>query len=169
MVSEQIKAWLDSENWVYEHHTPDDDDEMITHYFSLGFSGLAKGSNFQWGCIIRVQEKTQLVTLYGLPKISIPPDHRSLISTMAGVVSYAIGFGSIDFNIKTGGLHAKVSFDAEFTVLSNRALSSYFTACASITAKAHELITNTIDDPNAVLEFLLSGSDDYYLVNDIVQ
>lgn len=88
---------------------------------------------------------------------------------MVGVVSYALGFGSIDFNVKTGGLHTKVSFDAEFTVLSDKALSSYFKACASITAKTHELITDAINDPDAVLEFLLSGNDDYYLVNDTVQ
>lgn len=173
-ISRRIGEWVDSHNWKYDHRTPDDDSQLRTHRFLLRFNDNIDDVKLQWNCIIRIHEKTQLITLYGLPQITIPRSHYLLVMSIISAVNYALGFGSIDFNITTGDLHAKVSFDAEFTDLSDKALASYLQACASITAKTYDLINSSINSPddihNALLSELSATQDEtYYLMTDTRQ
>lgn len=171
-ISKRVGEWLDSHNWKYDHRTPNDNG--YTHHFLLRFNDSIDDVKLQWNCIIRIHETTQLITLYGLPQMTIPKSHYLLVMSVINAVNYVLKFGSIEFNTTTGDLHAKVSFDAEFTDLSDKALASYLQACASITAKAYELINDSINSPDDVYKTLLSelsvNQDEiYYLMTNTRQ
>lgn len=143
-ISSRIQNWLDSQDWHYEHYPPDDDDDLRTHHFVMGF----RDNDFHWSCIIRVHEKNQLITFQGLIPEPVATPYYLPIMAIFTATNYNLSIGSLEFDVNSGIARAKIGIDGEFSRLSDTALSCYLQGIAGLTEKAAELIAAILQDPN---------------------
>lgn len=164
-ITNRIKAWLDDNDWRYHHTPPDDDDASRTHHIGLGFRDDA---DFGWNCLMVINEKNQLVSFHGKVDMDEPvqDDYFLPLFILFHAINQSLSIGNLELNAKTGDLHARIGFDAEFTELSDRMLNTYIQALASLMHQAHEVATvvTTLytpgDDALSILKNMGWGDDD---------
>lgn len=150
-ITNRIGQWLDDKGWKYDHILPDDDDELRTHHFSLGFRD---DNDYFWHCFIRIHEKNQIVTITGLPAIEIDKAYFLQILTTFNTINNTLAIGSFELNTVTSTVHARISFDAEFTTLSDQALDCYLQGLAGLTERVYEVVSLILKDPKPNQNFL---------------
>lgn len=150
-ISERIEAWLNGHGWKYEHVLPEDDDELRTHHFLMGFRDE---NNYLWNCLIRVHEKNQLISFQGMPELEIEKKYYLPILAMLSAINCTIGIGNMELDVSRGMIQTKLGVDGEFTNLSDHALNSYLQGIASLTEKAYDLVSVILKDPNPEQDLL---------------
>lgn len=138
-ITNRIKTWLDDQGWRYDHRPPSENASR-THHLILGFTDK---NNQDWTCIFRINESNQLVTLFGVIEESIPTYHYAQTMVETSQANMKIGYGNLELDPYDGELRAKVSFDGEFTSISDRALSCYVQAVSGLIDIAYNIIKNT--------------------------
>lgn len=138
-ITNHLIEWVKLHDWNFTHHEPETDDKLRTHHIVIGFSG-ADDDDFAWNCVIRIAEKNQLVTMYGVLLDEVPETHHLNLLVAFNQINQSIHFGSVDFDLQTGNMRAKLSFDAEFTHLSMMMLNNYMQALVGLTEIAHRAI-----------------------------
>ncbi len=179
-ISRRIEQWIIDKEWKYDHHLPDDNDDMRTHHFVIGF----KDEEFAWTCVFRIHEKNQLITLQGILPDTIEPPYFLPVMAIFTATNYNLSIGNMELDLTTGTARTKIGIDAEFGKLSDYALNCYLQGIASLTEKAHTLITTALQDPNPnqnLIEVLteqgiletpnetIENGQSYFLVGDTVQ
>lgn len=150
-ISDRIQNWLDDRQWTYEHLLPDEDDELRSHYFAMGFQS---DDDFSWHCLICVHERTQLISFQGSPNVTVDKKHYLQLINQFNLINNSISIGSLELDVKSGHIRTKIGIDGEFSILSNTALDSYLRGLASLTEKAHDLTSLLIKDPNPSQDLL---------------
>ncbi len=140
-ITNHIIEWVKLNDWHFTHHQPDADDKFRTHHIIIGFSG-AEEDDFAWNCVIRVVEKNQLVTMYGVLLGEIDEAYHLNVLIAFNQINYSISFGSVEFDLQTGNVRAKLSFDAEFSHLTTLMLGNYMQALIGLTEMAHRTLQN---------------------------
>lgn len=141
-ITNRIKAWLDEEGWRYEHHLPTENASRTQHLI-LGFTN--KNSQ-EWTCIFRINESNQLVTLFGIIQETVLVCHYAQTLVEISRANLNIGYGNIELDPYDGELRVKISFDGEFTSISDRMLSCYMQAVSSLVDIAYAIIKNAQQD-----------------------
>lgn len=167
----RIMDWLTSHGWKYEHRPYEGDDSVRVHHIVLGFAD----HEHEWTCIFRINEINRLVTIFGALDEPVPSSHFApLIMAMMGA-NRNISFGNIELDMSDGEVRAKVGFDAEFTSLSDHALSCHMQAVASLVELCRGLVQAVLADdaPSQLLTDYLpiddSGSEQFYLPTHLAQ
>ncbi len=139
-ITSDIMAWLDKQNWHYEHRLPDD--EGRTHHLIMGFSD----QEHDWTCVFRINEENQLVVVFGVLDESVPVSHYTAMLMELSKVNMSISFGHIEFDPMDGEVRVKIAFDVEFNVLSDKSLGCYLQAVAGLTEVARGIMTLVLSD-----------------------
>lgn len=150
-ISTRIKAWLDDKAWRYQHHTPESDDELYTHHFVMGF----KHDHIDWNCAILVHERNQLISLQGVLLEEIDPRYYLTLMTALMELNQSLILGNLSLDINVGALQARIGFDGEFSLLTDRALDCHLQVLGSLMERASLLL-----DELTVLEPTLHTLDD---------
>lgn len=160
-VTKRFIEWIEDSDWHFVHDTPDEDDKDRTHHLVMGFLSNSDSDNFSWRCIIRIQERNQLVVMYGMITQSISQPHFLDILTTLAQINSKINFGSLELDMNTGNVRAKLAFDAEFTTLSKLMMHSYMQALATMTETCHQIVSVALqdDEPSQTLDDLLARHD----------
>ena len=148
-ISLRIMGWLESQGWKYEHRPYESDDSIRVHHIILGFAD----HEHEWTCVFRINEINRLVTIFGALDEPVPSSHFApLVMAMMGA-NRNVSFGSIELDMGDGEVRAKVSFDAEFTSLSDHALSCHMQAVASLVELCRGLVQAVMsnDTPSQIL------------------
>lgn len=132
-ITSEIMAWLDKQEWKYDHRTPSDGE---THHIVMGFSDREN----DWTCVFRINESNQLVTVFGILENSVPVSHYTAMLMELSKMNMNIGFGSIEFDPTDGEVRAKVAFDVEFNALTDKSLGCYLQAVAGLTEVARSIM-----------------------------
>lgn len=141
-ITNHLEAWLTKCNWHYKRHDAEHDDTSRTHHLSFTFGD----DGYDWNCVLRISEKNQLVTFYGLLLVEVPASHYlNLMSQFADINTHT-SFGSIEFDLRTGDIRVKLAIDAEFTELSERALGTYMQGMAGLVDLAHQVYRQAMDE-----------------------
>lgn len=157
----QIMTWLDKQDWKYEHRTPS---EGRTHHIIMGFTDR----EHDWTCVFRINEENQLVTVFGILDNGIPVSHYTAMLMELAKVNMNISFGGIEFDPLDGEVRAKVSFDVEFNVLSDKALGCYLQAVAGLTEIARGIMMLVLvdDEPSQFAGDYIDMDDEVRAVID---
>lgn len=160
-----IKQWLTDQEWHFQSHEPHADDSFRTHHLTLTFGE----KNYDWNCVFRINEKNQLVTMYGVLLLSIPKSHYLNALWHISQLNYHTNFGNIELDLMTGDLRVKLSFDAEFTHINDRTLSIYTQGVSGLVDLAFDVYQNTLNEPplqhfDEVLDTADSETDDGFFV-----
>lgn len=149
-ISQRIDEWLTKKDWRYEHIRPEKDDELRTHHFIIGF----RDEDFFWNCLIIVHEKNQLISFQGALIEEIEPKYYLPIIAMFNALNFSLGIGSLDFDVISGSVRAKIGVDGEFFTLTDSAINCYFYNIASLTEKAWQTVQAVLQDPDPAQDFL---------------
>lgn len=157
-VSTRIMAWLDKQGWKYEHRTPEEDAEMRTHHMILSFTD----NQSDWTCVFRVNENNQLVAIFGVLTETVPPSHYASILMKIARANLNIAFGSIELDPFDGEVRVKISIDAEFSTLSDKALGCYLQGVAGLTEIAQRLFVDAMaeSEPSPIIHDYLNDYND---------
>lgn len=162
-ITTQIMAWLDKQDWRYEHRPPSDDGQ--THHLMLGFTDREN----DWTCVFRINEDNQLVSIFGVLEDRVPVSHYTAILMEFAKVNLSISFGGIEFDPTDGEIRTKVAFDTEFGVLTDKSLGCYLQAVAGLTEVARSIMQAVMadDEPSQFAgDYVDLGDEVKTVIND---
>ena len=139
-ISHTIRHWLDGRDWHY-HYTPaEEDDELRTHHFVVGF----KHESLYWHCIFRIRENNQLVSMIGVLQDPVPASHLLNVLYRLAEANLSRGFGNFELDVQTGEARVSMHFDGEFTLLSQRMLDTYMHGMANLVELLYDIISQEL-------------------------
>lgn len=139
-ITSDIMAWLDTQNWRYDHRLPEDEGRM--HHLIMGFSD----HEHDWTCVFRINEENQLVMVFGILEESVPVSHYTAMLMELAKVNMNISFGHIEFDPMDGEVRVKIAFDVEFNVLNDKSLGCYLQAVAGLVEVARGITMLVLSD-----------------------
>lgn len=136
-----IMAWLDRQNWRYEHRKPDNKNKQ-THHIILNFTD----NTSDWTCVFRINEGNQLISMFGVLPDTIPPSHFAPMLMKIAHTNTNIAFGSLELDPTDGEIRTKMSVDAEFSTLSDKSLGCYLQGTAGLVELAQRLYDDVLSE-----------------------
>lgn len=167
-ITSAIISWLDQHGWQHEHRPSDAYGTMPNgvakvHHLIVPFGDGDDSEN--WTCVFRIHERTHLVCVFGILTDVVPHSHYAPMMMAIAMANLGISFGNLEMDPTDGELRAKMSFDAEFTTLSHRALDCYLQGVASLTELAQKLYRDVMSEQEPSL-ILLDYLGDNFLSDD---
>lgn len=156
-VTDTLKAWVTAQGWQYEHKAVDIADTQI-HHLILSFVDRSS----EWTCVFRINEKTQLVSIYGILADTVPPSHYASMLMAMSLANLNIPFGNLELDPHDGEVRSKVALDAEYTPLTHDALMCHLQGVAGMSELAAKLYADVMseDAPSpVVLDYLPDTND----------
>lgn len=139
-ITRYIMAWLDKQDWKYNHRPPDDGGH--THHLIMGFTDREN----DWTCVFRINEDNQLVSVFGILDDGVPVSHYTAMLMEIAKINMNISFGGIELDPADGEVRAKIAFDAEFTPLTDQLLACYLQVLAGLTKVAQGIMMLVLVD-----------------------
>lgn len=149
-----IMQFLTERQWQFSHTPPKSQDIMRTHHLSMRM----RSETFEWGCLFRIQEETQLVAVYGILPFLIPDSHRNAALLLAAQINYDLIIGNIELDLHDGELRFKNALDAEVTGLDDPVLHNLIQSVIAMTSLCHDLFSDLLqtehpsDDPDVLIQ-----------------
>lgn len=147
-ITDRLMQYLERHSWHYEARSSDSSITPQVHHLIVLFSD----TEHHWTCVFRINEKSQLVSIFGILPEVVPHSHFAMMLMAIATANLSIPFGSIELDPTDGEVRAKVSLDAEFTPLSDNALGVHLQGVASLTELAQRLYDDVLyeDDPSPI-------------------
>lgn len=143
-ITTQVKQLLDGNKWHYYYHPPKAEDNPNTHHLTLGM----RNDGLEWGCLIRIQEDTQFVAMYGILPEQIPDTHRASAMLMMTQVNYGLMIGNVEMDLVDGEIRYKVAQDMEKVGVSEATVMPLFQSVIAMTHVVYRLVQDLLDEPN---------------------
>ena len=172
-ITSRFSQYLKAQHWHFTHYRPKPNDSQQTHHLSLRM----KHESVNWVCLFRIQERSQLVAVYGILPFMIPDSHRSAAMLLLTQLNYDMILGNIEMDLNDGEIRYKTSLDIEATGLSDEIISYLIQSVIAMTTVSYELFNDLLDNPEPAqdIEHLLDqirqqvDSRTYFLASDQVQ
>lgn len=172
-ITSRFSQYLKAQHWHFTHYKPKAADSQQTHHLSLRM----KHDHVNWVCLFRIQERTQLVAVYGILPFSIPESHRSAAMLLLTQLNYDMILGNIEMDLSDGEVRYKASLDIEATGITDKVIGSLIQSVIAMTTVSYELFNDLLDNPEPAqdIEHLLDqirqqvDSRTYFLASDQVQ
>lgn len=157
-ITDHIIQYLKRHGWQYEARSNDGTITPQIHHLIILFSY----TKYQWSCVFRINETSQLVSIFGILPEVVPDSHFAMMLMAIAKANLSIPFGSIELDPTDGEVHTKVSLDAEFTPLSDNALGVHLQGVVSLTELAQRLYDDVLyeADPSPIVTDYLQHPTD---------
>lgn len=142
-ITDRFSDYLTQQHWHYTHHKPKPTDNQLTHHLSLRM----KHDHVSWVCLFRIQERTQLVAVYGILPFFIPESHRSAAMLLTTQLNYDMVLGNIEMDLSDGEIRYKASLDIEATGITDEIISYLIQSVIAMTTVSYELFSDLLDNP----------------------
>lgn len=172
-ITQRIQQFLNDQQWHFLHHAPKTDDKYHTHHLSMRM----QNDDINWVCLFRIQERSQLVAVYGILPFSIPETHRSAALLLTAQLNYDMILGNLEMDLSDGEVRYKTALDIEATGMSDAVLNYLIQSVIAMTTVSHELFNDLIEtaEPSQDLETLLgeirqqADARTFYLPSENIQ
>lgn len=163
-ITDRITTWLVAQDWHYEHRKPNPKTDGRTHHVILTFTD----NSSDWTCVFRINEQNQLVAMFGVLAQTVPPSHYAPMLMKIAHANLNIAFGSIELDPTDGEVRVKMSVDAEFSTLSDKALACYLQGLSGLTELAGRLFNEVVAElePSPIVHDYLEMPDELELHSD---
>lgn len=154
-ITRHVMSWLDAQELKYTHAPSEEDDR--THHLLL----RVQSEYGDFLCVFRIREHSQVLSLRCILPETVPSSHFALM--LAKLSSHRLSFGSFELDLEDGELSALFYVDAEFTHLTDRALSSLFFGILKLSEDLYHLYQDVmrIKNPSSDLLDHVSPSDEF--------
>lgn len=141
-ITDHITRYLERHGWQYEARSNDGTITPQVHHLIVLFSD----TKYQWSCVFRINETSQLVSIFGILPEVVPDSHFAMMLMAIAKANLSLSFGSIELDPTDGEVRAKIAFDAEFTPLTDQLLACYLQVLAGLTKVAQGIMMLVLAD-----------------------
>ena len=161
-ITARFNDYLTDQHWHFTHHHPKSNDDLQTHHLSLRM----KNEPINWVCLFRIQERTQLVAVYGILPFSVPDSHRNAAMLLKTQLNYDMILGNIEMDLSDGEIRYKTAIDVEAAGMADEVISYLIQSVIAMTTVTYELFNDLLDNPNPSEDIDVLLDEIQHQVND---
>ena len=172
-IVDYLKQCFNKKEWHYSHYRPATNDKQQSHHLFL------KMQNKQLDCgyLFRVQEKNNLLAVYGILPFLIPESHQSAAILLITQINYDMLIGNLEMDINDGEIRYKNAIDIEAIGIDDNIIEHLLQSVIAMTTVTHEIFSDLVNNQNPAeeLQTLLmqlsqqSDSRTFFLPTQFVQ
>lgn len=172
-IVDYLKQYFDDKQWHYTHYQPRTNDSQQSHHLSLRM----RNKQLECGYLFRVQEKNNLLAVYGILPFLIPESHQSAAMLLITQINYDMLIGNLEMDVNDGEIRYKNAIDVEAVGIDDHILEHLLQSVIAMTTVAYEIFDDLVNtqDPAEDMQTLLlelrqqSDARTFFLPTQFVQ
>lgn len=168
-----LKQYFNDKDWHYSHYRPATNDKQQSHHLFLRM----QNKQLDCGYLFRVQEKNNLLAVYGILPFLIPESHQSAAMLLITQINYDMLIGNLEMDINDGEIRYKNAIDIEAIGIDDNIIEHLLQSVIAMTTVTYEIFSDLINKQNPAeeLQTLLmqlsqqSDSRTFFLPTQFVQ
>ena len=148
-----LKQYFDEQQWNYNHYRPKSSgnkshDSQQSHHLSLRM----RNKKLDCGYLFRVQEKNNLLAVYGILPFLIPESHQSAAMLLITQINYDMLIGNLEMDINDGEIRYKNAIDIEAVGIDENTIEHLLQSVIAMTTVAYEIFSDLVNNQNPTEE-----------------
>ena len=148
-----LKQYFDEQQWHYNHYRPRTSgnkniDSQQSHHLSLRM----RNKKLDCGYLFRVQEKSNLLAVYGILPFLIPESHQSAAMLLITQINYDMLIGNIEMDINDGEIRYKNAIDVEAVGMGESTIEHLLQSVIAMTTVTYEIFSELVNNQNPATE-----------------
>ena len=172
-IVDYLKQYFNDKQWHYTHYRPRTNDSQQSHHLSLRM----RNKQLECGYLFRVQEKNNLLAVYGILPFLVPESHQNAAMLLITQINYDMLIGNLEMDVNDGEIRYKHAIDVEAVGINDHILENLLQSVIAMTTVAYEIFDDLINtqDPAEDMQTLLielrqqSDSRTFFLPTQFVQ
>ena len=172
-IVDYLKQYFNKKEWHYSHYRPATNDKQQSHHLFLRM----QNKQLDCGYLFRVQEKNNLLAVYGILPFLIPESHQSAAILLITQINYDMLIGNLEMDISDGEIRYKNAIDIEAIGIDENIIEHLLQSVIAMTTVTHEIFSDLVNNQNPAeeLQTLLmqlsqqSDSRTFFLPTQFVQ
>ena len=172
-IVDYLKQYFNDKQWHYTHYRPKTNDSQQSHHLSLRM----RNKQLECGYLFRVQEKNNLLAVYGILPFLVPETHQNAAMLLITQINYDMLIGNLEMDVNDGEIRYKHAIDVEAVGIDDHILENLLQSVIAMTTVSYEIFDDLINtqDPAEDMQTLLielrqqSDSRTFFLPTQFVQ
>lgn len=172
-IVDYLKQYFNDKQWHYTHYRPKTNDSQQSHHLSLRM----RNKQLECGYLFRVQEKNNLLAVYGILPFLVPESHQNAAMLLITQINYDMLIGNLEMDVNDGEIRYKHAIDVEAVGIDDHILEHLLQSVIAMTTVAYEIFDDLINtqDPAEDIQTLLielrqqADSRTFFLPTQFVQ
>ena len=148
-----LKQYFDEQQWHYNHYRPRTSgnkniDSQQSHHLSLRM----RNKKLDCGYLFRVQEKNNLLAVYGILPFLIPESHQSAAMLLITQINYDMLIGNLEMDINDGEIRYKNAIDVEAVGMDESTIEHLLQSVIAMTTVTYEIFSELVNNQNPATE-----------------
>ncbi|MBB3106958.1 hypothetical protein FHS24_001475 [Psychrobacter luti] len=148
-----LKQYFDEQQWHYNHYRPrasgnKNSDIQQSHHLSLRM----RNKKLDCGYLFRVQEKNNLLAVYGILPFLIPESHQSAAMLLITQINYDMLIGNLEMDINDGEIRYKNAIDVEAVGMDENTIEHLLQSVIAMTTVTYEIFSDLVNNQNPAAE-----------------
>ena len=148
-----LKQYFDEQQWHYNHYRPKSSgnkshDSQQSHHLSLRM----RNKKLDCGYLFRVQEKNNLLAVYGILPFLIPESHQSAAMLLITQINYDMLIGNLEMDINDGEIRYKNAIDVEAVGMDENTIEHLLQSVIAMTTVTYEIFSDLVNNQNPTEE-----------------
>ena len=148
-----LKQYFDEQQWHYNHYLPRTSgnkniDSQQSHHLSLRM----RNKKLDCGYLFRVQEKSNLLAVYGILPFLIPESHQSAAMLLITQINYDMLIGNLEMDINDGEIRYKNAIDVEAVGMDENTIEHLLQSVIAMTTVTYEIFSDLVNNQNPATE-----------------
>ena len=148
-----LKQYFDEQQWHYNHYRPRTSgnkniDSQQSHHLSLRM----RNKKLDCGYLFRVQEKNNLLAVYGILPFLIPESHQSAAMLLITQINYDMLIGNLEMDINDGEIRYKNAIDVEAVGMDENTIEHLLQSVIAMTTVTYEIFSDLVNNQNPATE-----------------
>ena len=148
-----LKQYFDEQQWHYNHYRPRTSgnkniDSQQSHHLSLRM----RNKKLDCGYLFRVQEKNNLLAVYGILPFLIPESHQSAAMLLITQINYDMLIGNLEMDINDGEIRYKNAIDVEAVGIDENTIEHLLQSVIAMTTVTYEIFSDLVNNQNPATE-----------------
>ncbi len=173
LIVDYLKQYFNDKQWHYTHYRPKTNDSQQSHHLSLRM----RNKQLECGYLFRVQEKNNLLAVYGILPFLVPESHQNAAMLLITQINYDMLIGNLEMDVNDGEIRYKHAIDVEAVGINDHIIENLLQSVIAMTTVAYEIFDDLINtqDPAEDMQTLLielrqqSDSRTFFLPTQFVQ
>ncbi|MEN2750087.1 YbjN domain-containing protein [Psychrobacter sp. FBL11] len=172
-IVDYLKQYFNDKQWHYIHYRPKTNDSQQSHHLSLRM----RNKQLECGYLFRVQEKNNLLAVYGILPFLVPESHQNAAMLLITQINYDMLIGNLEMDVNDGEIRYKHAIDVEAVGINDHIIEHLLQSVIAMTTVAYEIFDDLINtqDPAEDMQTLLielrqqADSRTFFLPTQFVQ
>ncbi|WP_058369488.1 YbjN domain-containing protein [Psychrobacter sp. ENNN9_III] len=172
-IVDYLKQYFNDKQWHYTHYRPKTNDSQQSHHLSLRM----RNKQLECGYLFRVQEKNNLLAVYGILPFLVPESHQNAAMLLITQINYDMLIGNLEMDVNDGEIRYKHAIDVEAVGINDHIIEHLLQSVIAMTTVAYEIFDDLINtqDPAEDMQTLLielrqqADSRTFFLPTQFVQ